>query len=311
MTAPTGNATSYAHDGLGRLASKTTIAGTSCGASGSPYTYTLTPGYNAAGNMITSTSTIGGDPAAGTTTYAYDALSRLTGYTPPADPTNKSQVFAWNSMPDRAKIKTGTAPEITTTYDAASHPTGSSYTSDAAGAITTMPNPASGGTGTATLAWDILGRLSSVTAGTATTTYTYDPLDRLEKIVAPAYTKVFAYVGLTNSVARITTTGSTTSVTKVANDLNGTELYEYTDPATPVYTESNGHGDVIFTTAESGAISGNAAYDPFGNLVAGSTLTTTTRWQGSYQDDSSGLYRANQCTGRIRAQADRCGRSLR
>ena len=152
---------------------------------------------------------------------------------------------------------------------------------------------------------------SSVTVGTATTTYTYDPLDRLEKIVAPAYTKVFAYVGLTNSVARITTTGSTTSVTEVANDLNGTELYEYTDPAAPGYLESNGHGDVIFTTAESGAISGNAAYDPFGNLVAGSTLTTATRWQGSYQDDSSGLYRANQCTGRIRAQADRCGRSLR
>jgi RHS repeat-associated protein len=290
ITAPTGNATSYAHDGLGRLASKTTIAGTNCGVGGSPYTYTLTPGYNAAGNMISSASTIGGDPAAGTTTYAYDALSRLTGYTPPTDPTNKSQVFAWNSMPDRAKIKTGTAPEITTTYDAASHPTGSSYTSDAAGAITTMPNPASGGTGTATLAWDILGRLSSVTAGTATTTYTYDPLDRLEKIVAPAYTKVFAYVGLTNSVARITTTGSTNSVTEVANDLNGTELYEYTDPAAPAYLESNGHGDVIFTTAESGAISGNAAYDPFGNLVAGSTLTTATRWQGSYQDDSSGLY---------------------
>jgi len=290
MTAPTGNATSYAHDGLGRLASKTTIAGSTCGVGGSPYTYTLTPGYNAAGNMITSTSTIGGDPAAGTTTYVYDALSRLTSYTPPTDPTNKSQVFSWNSMPDRASKRTGTATAVTTTYDAASHPTGGSYTSNAAGAITTMPNPASGGTGTATLAWDILGRLSSVTAGTATTTYTYDPLDRLEKIVAPAYTKVFAYVGLTNVVAQITTTGSTTSVTKVANDLNGTELYEYTDPATPVYTESNGHGDVIFTTAESGAISGNAAYAPFGNLVAGSTLTTATRWQGSYQDDSSGLY---------------------
>jgi hypothetical protein len=64
--------------------------------------------------MINSTSTIAGDPALGTTSFGYDALSRLTGYTPPTDPTNKSQTFAWNSMPDRASKQTGTAPALTT-----------------------------------------------------------------------------------------------------------------------------------------------------------------------------------------------------
>jgi RHS repeat-associated protein len=78
-------------------------------------------------------------------------------------------------------------------------------------------------------------------------------------------------------------------VTYAATDLDGTELYEFA-AASPVYLESNSHNDVTWTHDESGTPTSHAAYDPFGNLVAGSTTLSATRWQSSYQDDSTGLY---------------------
>jgi RHS repeat-associated protein len=234
------------------------------------------------------TSTITGDPAIGTTNYTYDPLARLTTYTPPSASTAKAQTYGWNAMPDRTSITNGpTGSQATTAYDAASRPTGA-YASDDQGRITTMPGTHVGET--LTLSWDLLGRLAQVISSqNGTTSYAYDPLDRLETIVAPTGKTVFAYVGLTDAIAT-STTGSQTTVH--ATDLDGTELYEYaasTTP-TPVYLQRNTHGDVTWTTNEAGAPTGNAAYDPFGTLAASSGSIPSTRWQSSYQDDSTGLY---------------------
>ena len=283
QTDPTGNKTTYSHDKLNRLTSQSTTA---CPSGCATYTYTY--GYNAAGNKIASTSTIPGDPALGTATYAYDELSRLTTYTPAVSAATKTQTFAWNSMPDRASITTGTAAAVSTTYDAASRPTSGSYTTDAQGRIKTMPAPS--GSGTQTLTWDLLGRLASVTLSGSTTTYSYDPLDRLEKIVAGSTTTTFAYVGTSDAVARtITTTSSGSTTTITANDLSGNALYQSSNN-TPVYLHTDDHGDVTWTAGESGVLASVAAYDPFGNLVSGSVTHSATRWQSSYQDDSTGLY---------------------
>jgi len=54
---------------------------------------------------------LSGDPANGTTTFGYDALSRLVVYTPPSS--ISSQSYAYNSEPDRASITTGTAVPLT------------------------------------------------------------------------------------------------------------------------------------------------------------------------------------------------------
>jgi RHS repeat-associated protein len=287
-TDPTGNSTTYTHDYLGRPATVSTSRTTACGTGCSAYAFTYTNNYNAAGSKISATSTIAGDPALGTTNYAYDPLSRLTTYTPPSASTAMAQTYGWNSMPDRTSITNGpTGSQATTAYDAASRPSGA-YTSDDQGRITTMPGTHAGES--LTLSWDILGRLAKVVSSkSGTTSYTYDPLDRLETIVAPNATTVFAYVGLTDAVAT-STTGSQEIVH--ATDLDGTELYEYaasTTP-TPVYLQRNTHGDVTWTTNEAGAPTGNAAYDPFGTLAASSGSIPSTRWQSSYQDDSTGLY---------------------
>jgi RHS repeat-associated protein len=87
-----------------------------------------------------------------------------------------------------------------------------------------------------------------------------------------------------------TITGANTTVTYTANDLGGTELYEYSNTSSPIYLHGNDHGDVTWTTDESGSVTGQAAYDPFGTLAAGSSLATSARWQGSYQDENSKLY---------------------
>jgi RHS repeat-associated protein len=178
------------------------------------------------------------------------------------------------------------------TYDAASHPVGGSYASDLEGRITKMPAP--DGTDTLTLTWDILGRLTKVSDSNGTnTTYGYDPLDRLETITSGSGTTSLVYVGLTDALATSTSGGVTTVH---ANDLDGTELYEYSvtsgssDHPTPAYLERDDHGDVTWTTDESGAPSGHAAYDPFGGLTSSSAGFPSTRWQGSWYEANSGLY---------------------
>ena len=55
---------------------------------------------------------------------------------------------------------------------------------------------------------------------------------------------------------------------------------------TPLYLERDAHGDVTWTTDETGAPTGHASYDPFGNMVSVSGSIPSDRWQSSYQDDS-------------------------
>ena len=202
----------------------------------------------------------------------------------------QKQTYAWDATPDRTSIKTGSAAAVTTTYDAASRPTANATNaSDAEGRITKLPGKNGA---TLVLTWDPIGRLASAKAGTAaTTTYTYDPLDRLETVTTASGTTTFSYVGLTQAVDQvISPSGSGSLTTQHVTDLNGNELYEYSNPSAPSYLERNSHGDVTWTADSTGAPSGHASYDPFGNLAGTATPSTATRWQSSYQEDSSGLY---------------------
>jgi RHS repeat-associated protein len=279
---PTGNTTSYTYDPLSRVTAKSTTGASGC-ADCAVYAF----GYNNAGNNISKVSTISGDTTNGTTAYAYDPLSRLTGYTPP---TATAQTYAWNGQPDRASVRVGTGTPVTTTFDAASRPTvdsaGNSYTSDKEGRITGLPGQ--------TLVWDALGRLGQVKAvpsGTVLATYTYDALDRLRTIAESGVTTRFRYVGLTTAVAQIIDNASGAVISNHATDLSGLELYDF-NPGGSVqaYLGRNSHSDVTWTSGSTGAVTSHAAYDPFGNLVSSSGSVPSTRWQGSYVDSVTGLY---------------------
>jgi hypothetical protein len=62
---------------LPRITARSTSGGTGCSTCAA-YTFT----YNNAGDELTRVSTISGDTANGTTTFAYDQLDRVTTYTP-------------------------------------------------------------------------------------------------------------------------------------------------------------------------------------------------------------------------------------
>jgi RHS repeat-associated protein len=280
ITDPTGNVTSYGHDSLGRLSSQSTTGATACS-----NCVLLTYTHNAAGNKISSTASYAGQTAT-TTTYAYDALSRITGYTPPT-PT-QSQTYAWNATPDRTSIQIGTNDPVTTAYDAASRPvTDASHASDANGRVTRLPGSQSGEI--LTLAWDPLGRLTSATSSLGgTTSYTYDSLDRLVSSTTGEVSTDFAYVGLSDALATVTA-GST--VVDVGSDADGSALFEYNvTSGLPTYLGHNDHGDTAFTTDATGALAAQATYDPFGNVSGSPSIPAGIRWQGSWRDSTSGLY---------------------
>ncbi len=276
--------TAYAYDPLGRLSSKITAREVG-GASIASYSYA----YNAAGNQLSQTTNVQGGATNGTASYAYDALSRLTNYTPAGDV--PSQVYGWNSQPDRATIKVGTADALRTYFDAASRPSeANGYASDGEGRLTGVPGQ--------TLVYDTLGRLTEVDDPTqplhpAIATYQYDPLDRLvsEHIAATDKTIKYVYVGLTTTIAQVID-GST--IINHANDANGTELYEWSDGNPVSYVGTNGHGDLTWTATPAAITNGTTSthgdYDPFGKILAGSTLQTAASWQGSIYDSATSLY---------------------
>jgi RHS repeat-associated protein len=279
---PTGNTTTNTYDPLGRLTARATTGATGCT---NCATYALT--YNRASNELTALSTITGATGNGTTALAYDALSRLTTYTPPAGLT--SQQYTWNAFPDRASIKTGSANPITTTFDPAnraqSDGAGGTYAYDQEGRLTAMPGKI--------LVWDALGRLVQVQngSGVVQATYTYDALDRLRTVTEGGTSTRFRYVGLTTAMAQDVNNATGAVILNHATDLDGNDLLDFSsDGTTQRFLGRNAHTDVTWTSASTGAVTATAAYDPYGNVLASTGTVPNTRWQSSWQDASTGLY---------------------
>jgi RHS repeat-associated protein len=287
------NLTTYAYDPLGRT---TSIATNATDGSGNLARASYSYSYNRAGNELSVDSSVAtpagvaDDPNDGQTDYAYDELERLTSYTPPTTGSLKSQSYTWNSTPDRTSITTGNTT-LRVIFGAGDRATSDSdnfnYTYDGEGRLTAIPGE--------TLSWDNLGRLNSVTLSDGTlVTYAYDPLDRLQTRTVQTQddataTTTFAYVGTTNTVAS-ESTGSVT--TDHATDLNGADLYELSsaDGSSPVFLGRNAHGDLTWATGADGSVVGYSDLDPFGNLLNSGGTMAESRWQGSWQDSTTGLY---------------------
>ena len=283
VTDPTANVTTNTYDPLNRLTARSTT-----GSSGCSNCASLTYTYNDASNIVSSTSTITGSSANGTTTYTYDAIDRVTAFTPPS--AIQPQTYTWNGSPDRATIKVGSGNTLTMAYGSASRLSsdsgGGNYAYDSEGRLTAMPGK--------TLIYDAAGRLTQVKdgSGTVLATYTYDALDRLRTITEGSATTRLRYVGLTNAVAQEIDNGSGSVLANHATDMTGTDLFDFNATGNVSgYLGRDSHADVVWTASTTGAVAATLTYDPFGNLVSstGSTLPNT-RWQSSYRDSATGLY---------------------
>ncbi|HET7026053.1 MAG TPA: hypothetical protein VFI28_00020, partial [Candidatus Limnocylindrales bacterium] len=152
-SAPNGNTTTFGYDGAGRESSRSTVG------TGSVNRASDTWSHNAAGHLTADALTSASDPTAGTTTYAYDPLGRLTGWTPPVV---SAKTYGWDKAPNRTSVQTGAGTPVTYSFDAANRLTsdsaGGSYTFDADGRLTVRPGD--GSRPDEDLTWDDLGRLT-------------------------------------------------------------------------------------------------------------------------------------------------------
>ena len=246
--------------------------------------------YNLEGQKTQEVRT-GGGLTSETTSYAYDALGRLSQVTLP-DGTTRTYSFDLDS--NRTAIVENGSTVATYTYDPAqtqgvdqlTHVTQGSQT-------TTFAYNADGETtqrGTDTLTWDGWGRLSGGTfAGTAVT-YSFDAAGFRRQRVAGTSTTRYLHGGL------FETNGSETITLADVDGVAG-DLAHYAGPPTTSssvsYLYHNGHGDLAAEANSSGTRTAAYTYDPFGAPKQSTPSNATTeRWTGRWDkklDTTSGL----------------------
>ena len=133
-----GSATASTYDAAGRL---TGLATTNA---------TFTSILNRAGNRLSETATVTGDPQNGTATFTFDPLGRLASY---ALPGVRALGATWQADPNRDTLTTDGTP-VTTSFDAADRPTSTGFANDLDGRLTAIP--ARGGAPAKSLAYDAL-----------------------------------------------------------------------------------------------------------------------------------------------------------
>lgn len=198
VTTPRGKVTMYGYDTAGNRTSVTTPLGEKT-------TFT----YDKAGRILTKTdprgNVTGADPAAHTTTYAYDGRGLLRSAT---DPLGRTTAYEYNGAEQLTSAKNPAGDTTTFAYDDAGHLT---RTTDPSGDSVTRT-------------YDASGRLLSRTDATGgKTTYTYDKVGRLLSSVSPrgnatgadpaAHTTSYTYDAAGNTIEVTGPTGASTTTT--------------------------------------------------------------------------------------------------
>ncbi|PKQ29987.1 MAG: hypothetical protein CVT60_02560 [Actinobacteria bacterium HGW-Actinobacteria-10] len=254
------------YDGWERLTSVSTTAAVAENSSNDTYT------YDAAGRIKTWSRTGFG---AGNATYDFDAAGNLTSKLAGG----LSTTYAYNAA---NQLTTETAGSVVTTH-----------TYDEFGRLAYTSGPAA-----SAYAYDVLGKLSSVTRLGMSASYSYG-------ISGMRESKAVTSAGVTK-----TTKSVWSGMTLVAEaDSDGTR-YEYIYgagvPLELVVTPSGGAstrygyqvdaaGSVIGITDAAGTVIANYAYDPYGVPTATSgtdpiASRNPLRYRGYYYDDETGLY---------------------
>jgi RHS repeat-associated protein len=250
-----------------------------------------TNSYDFAGNRTQEVSVLPGDGFAGTATFGYDTVQRLSSAT---QPTQAALTYGYDPASNRNSVSGGSAPRGSTSFAYLVNnalntetPTGQaaiSYAPDADGNIT---RDASG----RYLRFDSLSRLESVYDSTNTTllgSYTYDALGRLASRTASGVTTTFVYRGLTGQTVQTLAGGVANA--SVAWDTRGRPLVIQTGGST-YNLLTNPHGDVVGLATGSGTIAGWAHYDAWGQVLGSAGTQISFGYQTGYTDPLTGQVR--------------------
>jgi RHS repeat-associated protein len=213
---------------------------------------------------------------AGTHTYAYDELYRLTSVTYPGPSTT---TYAFDAFGNRTSMTVGT-DETTYTYDDADRltsvdPPGSppavSYTWDDNGSLT-----ARGGD---SFAWDYEERMTSATVNSVTTTFAYRGDGLRDSRTTGMATTTFTW-----DIAA--------GLPVVIDDGNryvyGAGLEAMVDGGDPYYYLADGLGSTMAIVDDTGAVQRSYTYDVYGKPTASGALTNEFDFAGQ-QTDPTGL----------------------
>jgi RHS repeat-associated protein len=291
LTDPQGKALGFAYDPEGDLTEITR-----------PNGVTTTNVYNEAGRLSETTSKVGelptileslkyGYDATGNvtskldqrleteTSYAYDALNRLTEFNPPGE---GSTAYAYDAAGNRTQ-----AGATTYYYNALNELTeasdGTTYAYDGAGRMTERAK----GEEATSYEWDLLDHLAKVEGPAETTGYAYDALGRLSERKTGAETLVAHYGDLSDLATYDANAEGKTTKTYVQGPKGLVE--EHAGEATS-YPLADGHGDVTAIASAAGEIESRQSFDPWGQQLSGSGLEMG--YLGAYErrsDLTSGL----------------------
>lgn len=282
---PNGVKNTTVFDNAGRLASITATDSAGVTLTTRSYTYTTVPtGTGTKDGSLRASMSDG----ATTTTYGYDARSRLTSAVATgAIPSSAAWEYDLNS--NRVKETKGTTAEHSL-YNAADQlcwtgtvtgacdapPAGAKpYAYDANGNTTTGPSITAG--------YNAFDQNTSTTSAGTTTNYAYAGTTNTERTTAGNTAFLNGSLGIT----RQTTAGATTSFIR---DPNGGLISMRTNTGAKHYYTTDALGSVILLTDTNQTKTAEYAYDSWGNTTATGAQAAANPWQyaGGYKDTTTG-----------------------
>jgi RHS repeat-associated protein len=279
---PGGIDTTSVFNEAGRLAETATSAGEP------PVTLeSLKYGYDPAGNVTSRLDR----RLEQETTYAYDALGRLSEFNPPGE---GATTYGYDKAGNRTE-----AGGTTYSYNALNQLTessaGTTYSYDGAGRMTGMVN----GSEKTTYEWEPLEHLAKVEGPGGTESYAYDGLERLSERKAGAETSVLHYGDLSDMPSYLSNgEGETTrSYVQGARGLVEQRAGEATS-----FPLTDAHGDITAITGPTGGVESRQEYGPWGEQLSGSSLEMG--YLGAFER------RADSATGLIQMGARSYGPAL-
>ena len=301
---PSGRSATIGYDAASRVVSRTWAAGAFGGA------VAVTYGYDAAGRR---TSMTGPD---GTTTWAYNALGRLSS----TNAGGKALAYGYDAAGQRTSLTYPDATTATSTYDAAGHlatlshpsagtiayawdddgrllaedlpgPDGRSWSYDAAGRLATYAETVAGESRTTTLARDLADRMTSEVTGGTPATYGYDSAGQLTTVTRGtglgAKTTTYAYDAVGNRTSKATPGATVAYAYDPASQLTAATRTGLL-PQAVAFTHDGAGRLSGATSSVAGLVSSRSlSYDAKGHLaevrsvrpglLGGSLVDTTTR----------------------------------